>query len=270
MFKLLSGLFNGDKSGVTLKQSFPTLIYDNIEIRDDFGLEDDAFCFCGSLKRFASCCGSRESERKPPYGLFVVENFLTPEQCQSLVEFANKAPSQRLMVIDDKRSTPDNVVKVEDDRRVTDRVIMGDRQNELNEIIYHAYKDLPPKLVGREVEWFEVPHILKYHPGGFYVIHADCENMNYEDRTWHKVMDRDLSLLVYLNDDYEGGHIRFEKFHYRLKPKAGMLVMFPSDNRYMHEAETVTRGLRYAIVSWASVKGVPKITDRRPPHILMD
>jgi predicted 2-oxoglutarate/Fe(II)-dependent dioxygenase YbiX len=72
-------------------------------------------------------------------------------------------------------------------------------------------------------------------------------------------MDRDYSMLFYVNDDYEGGHINCLMFNYRYEPRRGDLVLFPSDHRYVHTAEPVTRGNRYAIVSWAAVKESRKV-----------
>ena len=77
-------------------------------------------------------------------------------------------------------------------------------------------------------------------------------------------------MLIYLNDGYEGGELSFYKFNYQVWPRAGAVVMFPSDHRYLHQAEKVTKGMRYAIVSWASVQGIPKIADKPPkPAILI-
>lgn len=63
---------------------------------------------------------------------------------------------------------------------------------------------------------------------------------------------RDISLLIYLRDDFEGGELHFKRLNYSLKPKAGMLVWFPSDVRFEHMAKPVTHGNRLAIISWAT------------------
>jgi predicted 2-oxoglutarate/Fe(II)-dependent dioxygenase YbiX len=94
--------------------------------------------------------------------------------------------------------------------------------------------------------------------------------MDLKSQMWSKVIDRDLSMLIYLNDDYEGGELSFYKLNYQIRPRAGAVVMFPSDHRYLHQAEKVTKGVRYAIVSWASVRGIPKIAEKPPePAILI-
>ena len=225
-------------------------------------------CFCGSHKVFANCCGSSASKRTPPYGIFIVENYLDAETTRSLANFARQGLGERLMVIDREASTVDNIVKVEDQRRVSERIDLGERRAEVNEIVGTAFRNLARKFLAEELDWYESPELMRYRPGGLYIKHADSQNMNPESRVWNKVIDRDLSLLIYLNDDYEGGSLRFDKLNYRLRPRAGMAVMFPSDNRYVHAAEEVTAGERFVIVSWASVHGVPKISSKPPEPAL--
>ena len=71
-------------------------------------------------------------------------------------------------------------------------------------------------------------------------------------------------MLIYLNNDFEGGELSFYKLNYQIRPQAGAVVLFPSDHWYLHQAETVKKGVRYAIVSWSSVKGIPKVAKNHP------
>lgn len=84
-------------------------------------------------------------------------------------------------------------------------------------------------------------NILKYENGTMYKRHHDCGGQ-------HK--NRVVSMLLYLNDDYEGGHLEFPHFDVSYKPKAGDLVLFPSNYTFAHTAHPVTSGTKYAIVSW--------------------
>jgi hypothetical protein len=54
-----------------------------------------------------------------------------------------------------------------------------------------------------------------------------------------------FSLVAYLNDDYEGGEIHFPNQNITLKPKAGSLIIFPSQEPFIHEVKTITSGTRY-------------------------
>lgn len=228
----------------------------------DFNPSGEDNCFCGSGRQFLSCCGSTQAVRPPPFGLFMFENYLDKALTKELVAFAEQRNGERMMVIDDKASTPDNIVKMEDERRVTERVDLGERRRDVTLMVKTIFTELAAKCFGRYLDWFEPPDLMRYREGGFYIRHADSENMDYEAKTWSKVIDRDISLLIYLNEDFEGGELSFYKFNYQIRPRAGAVVLFPSDHRYLHQAEQVTKGVRYAIVSWASVRGMPKIANQ--------
>lgn len=58
-----------------------------------------------------------------------------------------------------------------------------------------------------------------------------------------------LSLVGYLNDDYVGGELYFDKFDLKIKPRAGDLYLFPSAFIYSHAALPVSEGLKYSIVT---------------------
>jgi hypothetical protein len=57
-----------------------------------------------------------------------------------------------------------------------------------------------------------------------------------------------MSIVLYINDDYNGGNLRFIDHDFEVKPKAGSLLVFPSTEDYTHGVETVEPGpTRYAI-----------------------
>ncbi|MGI9293584.1 MAG: 2OG-Fe(II) oxygenase, partial [Pseudomonadales bacterium] len=119
------------------------------------------------------------------------------------------------------------------------------------------------------LDWYERPDLLCYTTGGLYKTHADAENYNSVSKMWEKVLDRDLSLLLYLNNDFSGGNLVFTKFNYHYQPQKGDLLVFPSDHRYEHRAEQVTAGTRYAVVSWAAIKDGERVNYRLPNNAIM-
>ncbi|MEE2692122.1 MAG: 2OG-Fe(II) oxygenase [Pseudomonadota bacterium] len=120
----------------------------------------------------------------------------------------------------------------------------------------------------RAIEWFEKPKILRYREGGEYYAHADAYNWQPEEKRWRRVTNRDFSLLIYLNEDFEGGELEFKYLNYRIAPKEGLLVAFPSDWRYAHAALPVKRGVKHTIVSFAAAKDSPRV-DKPPPNNLI-
>lgn len=94
---------------------------------------------------------------------------------------------------------------------------------------------------GLETTLYHEPYsLLKYSGGQEYKAHYDGDT----------ITGRAISALVYLNDDYEGGELEFPNFKIKIKPQAGMLILFPSNFAYRHIAHPVTKGTKYAIVTW--------------------
>ena len=109
------------------------------------------------------------------------------------------------------------------------------------ERIYTFYKAKFPKMMSSKINQID---LLKYSPGGKYEIHTDHFTTSI----------RALSIIINLNDDYEGGDLIFtdqsEKEIKRLKLGKGSIVFFPSNFMYPHSIQPITKGTRYSIVAW--------------------
>lgn len=56
-----------------------------------------------------------------------------------------------------------------------------------------------------------------------------------------------FSMVVYLNDKYEGGEINFPNHNITIKPKAGSVIMFPSHEPFLHQVLPIKNGNRYIL-----------------------
>lgn len=230
-------------------------------------IPDDSFppgrnepCFCGSGERFKHCCGVRTPDRLPPHGLGIMDAFLSPEECQQLVSLANSIAGERFKL----RDLDWNLTNELDPTRVCELMQLGDSQKLLDDLVARAFTEQVLPHTGQQIDWYEEPQLLRYQSGGFYQYHVDAYDPVPNGKAWRKAIDRDISILIYLNDNFTGGELEFKRFSYFLQPKAGMLVWFPSDIRYEHMARPVTSGYRYAVVSWAAVTGVERVRNERP------
>jgi len=70
-----------------------------------------------------------------------------------------------------------------------------------------------------------------------------------------------LSSVGYLNDDYEGGELFFDKFNLKIKPRAGDLYLFPSSFLFSHAAMPVQDGVKYSIVTMLDYLQAPHTPD---------
>lgn len=201
-----------------------------------------------------------------PPGVLVVKNFLDANTCQTILAYAEARKGAS--------STVQNPYADAADRNLLSRT----RNSELIDIEGIADRVLPilanvltrnvAPHFGAQLEWFEYPQLLRYREGGEYTVHADSENWIAERRRWERGMDRDYSLLIYLNEEFSGGEIEFANFGFQIRPRRGMLLAFPSDHRYVHAARPVTAGNRYVLVTWSAAKGSPRVNMEPPPRAL--
>jgi len=94
----------------------------------------------------------------------------------------------------------------------------------------------------------EPTQFLQYNVGGKYDVHNDSED--FVNGKLARVCERDITILIYLNDDYGGGELDFPDWGCSFKPKAGTLIAFPSYIEFSHQVRPVTSGKRYNLVSW--------------------
>jgi hypothetical protein len=102
--------------------------------------------------------------------------------------------------------------------------------------------------INHEVWQYHITHsnqseFLMYDVKGKYETHVDTFHH-------HSNETRKLTVLVFLNDNFEGGKFYIQTSHKKHYPpqEKGTVLVFPS---FMpHGVEPITKGVRYSIVSW--------------------
>lgn len=89
----------------------------------------------------------------------------------------------------------------------------------------------------------EYVNVNRYLPGQQYHVHADSAGGR---------LGRVISALVYLNDNFAGGETEFVHFDERIIPKAGRLIIFPSNYAYAHAALPPLDGVKYSAAFWTN------------------
>jgi hypothetical protein len=89
------------------------------------------------------------------------------------------------------------------------------------------------------LKYWEAFNFIKYGPGQHFKEHHD-HGFSYNCT---------VSLVAYVNDDYDGGELYFRLQGLNIKPKAGDLYIFPSNFMYPHQAMPVHSGTKYSIVT---------------------
>ena len=182
---------------------------------------------------------------------------------QGLAEIRNhieRTDKTDLSVFDPQKSnnTGQKEWRVDKDIRDTQHVEMGPLFPKIEQLFKDTVREIINPFYEVEIIESEIPQILSYGIGGHYQPHVDGESLwktPNGELIWKKSTDRDISIVLYLNDDFEGGDFIFPDHKIRVRPEPGMMVCFPSNHHYKHGVEPVTKGKRYSIVCWATVKG---------------
>ena len=193
-------------------------------------------------------------------------NVINSQGLQELVDHIKSSPAEDLSVFDPDKTNATGQTSwiVDKQTRDTQIVPMGNLYPKIEDLFRNSVREIINPFYQCEVASSEIPQVLSYGIGGHYKPHIDGESIWMTPRgekIWKKSTDRDLSIVFYLNDDFEGGDFIFPELKIRVRPEPGMMVCFPSNHHYMHGVEKITKGKRYSIVSWATVKGFPSMDE---------
>jgi predicted 2-oxoglutarate/Fe(II)-dependent dioxygenase YbiX len=201
--------------------------------------------------------GKHSSYGDIPPGVLVIENFLDDDLCQKIVESTEQMKYKKATVVDADLAKKQEKVAIKS--RDTEVFSLGAYDNKIKSLLVGAFDGVIKNYYNKKVVHYEQPQLLRYTKGGFYHYHADSEYWHSASQQWIRSMQRDLSYLLYLNDEYTGGELEFKNFNFSLRPKKGTFICFPSDHRFVHKVNQTTSGIRYAIVSWAATSDSVKV-----------
>lgn len=186
----------------------------------------------------------------------VCKNTLTSDQHKKLVEQLDSCLIDSLDPVTGKliwdrvktydKYEKDEVVAKFSDKRTCTRM---NNKSAAYDLIHKIIEPIISKQVCDYIEHFQVPllekdnsqySILRYEAGQTFVTHSDDGF----------VSNRRLSSTLYINDNYTGGELYFDKQDYKIKPDAGDLIIFPSAFPYSHEARPVKTGVKYCVINF--------------------
>ncbi len=198
--------------------------------------------------------------------ILITPNVISEEGIKFILNHIKKQKKEDLSVFDPDKSNETKEVKFSVDKSIRDTQI-ADITDILPEI-HDLYKNIVFNIINPfyefEINDSECPQLLCYKKEGHYKPHYDGVSV-WKSPTgeliWRKSTDRDLSSILFLNDDFEGGDLIFPDLKIKIKPEPGLLVCFPSNQFYLHGVEPVTSGERFSIVNWMTIKGFPTMKE---------
>ena len=188
-----------------------------------------------------------ENKNRITKDIVVYEDFIDKETCQKMIEALDaQADNGKIswMPISFYESYS-SVLPQDNDQEVLDAglspTIFSDIEKAMPEAIASVH-DLDPKIISK-IGY----HTQKWEPGAYARIHSD--NTDAEGKSGAFTRSRYAGFL-YLNDNFEGGLLKFPGQDISIQPKVGMLAVFDGGFNNMHEVTLIESGVRYTIGSF--------------------
>lgn len=195
------------------------------------------------------------------YQIYEIFNLLTAKECQTLIDIAKEKGLHESKVYNHT---------VADDGQEVDIVSRKSETTWLKDTEHPTVLKLAritSEISRIPIENQEALQVAHYHVNGMFNEHYDachytdlsqCEKMN------NGAGQRRCTLLVYLNDDFEGGETEFRDIKAKIKPEVGKAVFFwdtyPDEkiiDKSKHIAHRIRQGEKWICTKWAHVKPYP-------------
>jgi hypothetical protein len=175
------------------------------------------------------------------YKILEINNFITEKECEDLIEYSKTQTLLKSKVLSESGN-------VDSDNRDSEQVWFEDNSH----YVVKKIADLSSKITQKPSNYMEQLQFLKYNKGGYFKEHYDPE-VNYKSDT----KDRIYTIIIYLNDDFEGGQTNFKNLNMSINPKKGKAVIFKSLDEKgnilknsLHQGSEVKSGNKYMCNKW--------------------
>jgi hypothetical protein len=173
------------------------------------------------------------------HDVFYVENFLTDEECQGMIDYFEYQEGQWGFIAFYGAS---GMGLQDQDPRMPQFGLAEDFIGKLR-----------PRMLDMAQQAFDRPlrantsHAQKWDVGGFANPHSD--NSDHDGNPNAFEINKYVSLL-YLNDDYEGGNLFFPDHDLTIRPKKAMVICFPGGHENVHGVSEITAGVRHTMMAF--------------------
>jgi prolyl 4-hydroxylase len=190
----------------------------------------------------------------PPW-VITFENFLTPEECDTMIQLGYKTGYKRSEDVG-KQKLDGTVDSMKSTGRTSENAWCSTRTSGCRE------EEVPVRLHKRMSTVMGIPpensedmQLLKYEVGQFYKTHHDY----IPHQKARQCGPRILTFFIYMSDVEAGGGTNFPNLDLTIMPKKGRALLWPSvydhdpmkdDQRMMHQALPVEAGTKFAANGW--------------------
>ena len=187
-----------------------------------------------------------------PYRVFPIQRVLTDSECASLVSAARPSLAQSKVVNSDPSGPHDSEVVV--GARTSHQAWLTEQHPSAGPAVASLLGAASGLTGVRRRDLLESVMVARYRPGEKYDAYHDACTAGCEKAPVY----RRATLLVYLNDDFEGGTTTFPRIGFTAEPRAGSGVLFYNTEpetgavipESLHSGDPVVRGEKYIATAW--------------------
>lgn len=163
------------------------------------------------------------------------ENFFTKEAAQAVIDTAEELGFEKATINTRDGKEVNNTIRNNDKVEFNDPEL----EHKLN-LVFGDNKDIVSGFPGFEFTGVnDLFRVYRYSPGQEFKTHMDG---TYEKSDTERSK---ITVLVYLNDAFEGGETEFVIPHRVVSPTTGKLLLFT--HKQLHKGNMVSDGLKYVL-----------------------
>eukprot|EP00747_Dinoflagellata_sp_TGD_P222533 gnl/TRDRNA2_/TRDRNA2_94236_c0_seq2.p1 gnl/TRDRNA2_/TRDRNA2_94236_c0~~gnl/TRDRNA2_/TRDRNA2_94236_c0_seq2.p1 ORF type:complete len:326 (+),score=33.54 gnl/TRDRNA2_/TRDRNA2_94236_c0_seq2:48-1025(+) len=192
----------------------------------------------------------------------VVEGFLSPTECADVIDMAQGLLEPSVVGLASSNST---LTAVSESTQCTSWCATLEHQAVSEHPTMRAIAERVEVLTGLPMDHQESLHIVRYTPGQEFRPHFDTEaHGDEEEALWLEegMGLRRYTVIMYLNEGFEGGKTAFPELNTAVTPKAGAALLFSNllpeeggtgarpNPASLHAGEVVTAGEKWVANCW--------------------
>lgn len=188
--------------------------------------------------------------------VLLVKDFILEEELEEIFDYINNAKEEDWLIeytTNLKRFCMEKFGRDDVENLVAEgKFEITQNWNDKNLNIRHT--DLYQKLYTRLSELIKVSS-EDLHLSGFATIQRMQEGVELKSHTdQHTDPSIKYATILYLNDDYVGGELFFEKNGLEIKPEKKSMLIFPGNDEFEHGVKHVGKGpIRYVLVGFIKI-----------------
>lgn len=159
--------------------------------------------------------------------IYEVENFLTDEQLQPLLDAIATAP--------DKAWFREDYPDYWNGKNFNPQ---GNGYEEADATLHEIQEHLET-LFSNATSFVQISDIHRFRAGDTLSAHRDNVNQDFANQ---------FGVVIYLNGEFEGGELDYPELGFRLKPKVNSLLIHRAE--LLHQVLEVTEGVRYTLTTF--------------------